>query len=177
VTRKITDGAARIKLGLADELRLGNLDALRDWGFAGDYVRAMWLMLQQEEPTDYVVGTGVEHSVRRFAELAFDHAGLDPERHIVVDPALLRPAEVDHLVADASRAEAELGWKPETSFEELVRMMVDADVSRLSGRPSPDEPAPQVSSAAASVDRPSLSEAETEVARSRRGLKVFLKSL
>src|SRR5215216_4957092 len=100
VTRKITDGVARIKLGLADELRLGNMDALRDWGFAGDYVRAMWLMLQQDVPMDYVVGTGEEHSVREFAEIAFDHAGVDMERHVVIDPSLLRPAEVDHLVAD-----------------------------------------------------------------------------
>ena len=115
VTRKITDGVARIKLGLADELRLGNLEAKRDWGFAGDYVRAMWLMLQQDEADDYVIGTGVEHSVREFVELAFDHADLDPERHVVIDEALLRPAEVDHLVADPSRARAELGWEPETA--------------------------------------------------------------
>ena len=162
VTRKITDGVARIKLGLAGELHLGNLDANRDWGFAGDYVRAMWLMLQHEEPVDYVVGTGTEHSVRQFVELAFQHLGLNPERHIVVDPALLRPAEVDHLVADPSRVQTELGWKPETSFEELVHMMVDADVARLSGGVSPDRAAPQISSAAASVDRPALSEAETE---------------
>jgi GDPmannose 4,6-dehydratase len=132
VTRKITDGVARIKLGLAEELKLGNMEAKRDWGFAGDYVRAMWLMLQREEARDYVVGTGAAHSVREFVEVAFAHAGLDPERHIVVDPSLLRPAEVDHLIADPSRAREELGWVPETSFEDLARMMVDADIERLS---------------------------------------------
>ena len=132
VTRKITDGVARIKLGLADELRLGNMDALRDWGFAGDYVRAMWLMLQQDVPMDYVVGTGEEHSVREFAEIAFDHAGVDMERHVVIDPSLLRPAEVDHLVGDASKAREQLDWEPRVSFRELVEMMVDADLERLS---------------------------------------------
>jgi GDPmannose 4,6-dehydratase len=131
VTRKITDGVARIKLGLADELHLGNIDARRDWGFAGDYVEAMWLMLQQDDAADYVIGTGIEHSVREFAEIAFDHVALDPERHIVVDPALLRPAEVDHLVADATRARRELRWESRTSFEGLVTMMVDADVAAL----------------------------------------------
>ncbi|MBA3375893.1 MAG: GDP-mannose 4,6-dehydratase [Actinobacteria bacterium] len=131
VTRKISDGVARIKLGLARELRLGNLDARRDWGFAGDYVRAMWLMLQQRDPADYVIGSGVAHSVRDFAQVAFEHAGLDPDRHIGVDPSLLRPAEVDHLVADASRAARELAWKPAVTFEELARMMVDADLARL----------------------------------------------
>jgi GDPmannose 4,6-dehydratase len=133
VTRKISDGVARIKLGLADELRLGNLDAKRDWGFAGDYVDAMWRMLQQDEPRDYVIATGEEHSVREFAEIAFEHAGLDWERYVLTDPAYLRPAEVDHLVGDASKARAELGWEPRVSFEQLVRMMVDADVERLSG--------------------------------------------
>ncbi len=162
VTRKMTDGVARIKLGLADELRLGNLDAKRDWGFAGDYVRAMWLMLQHDEPVDYVVGTGVEHSVRQFAELAFGHARLDPERHVVVDPALLRPAEVDHLVADSSRVQAELGWTPETSFEELVQMMVEADLERLSVGVPPARAAPRVSSAAASVVHSALGEVEGE---------------
>jgi GDPmannose 4,6-dehydratase len=132
VTRKITDGAARIKLGLADELRLGNLEAKRDWGFAGDYVEAMWLMLQQDEPSDYVVATGEEHSVREFVEIAFEHAGLDWERHVVTDPAFLRPAEVDHLVGDASKARSALGWQPKVSFRELVEMMVDADLDRLS---------------------------------------------
>jgi GDPmannose 4,6-dehydratase len=132
VTRKISDGVARIKLGLADELRLGNLEAKRDWGFAGDYVEAMWLMLQQDEPSDYVVATGEEHSVREFAEIAFEHAGLDWERYVVTDPAFLRPAEVDHLVGDASKARAALGWQPKVSFRELVEMMVDADLERLS---------------------------------------------
>jgi GDPmannose 4,6-dehydratase len=132
VTRKISYGAARIKHGLTDELRLGNLDAKRDWGFAGDYVEAMWLMLQQDEPSDYVVATGEEHSVREFAELAFERAGLDPEKHVVADPRFLRPAEVDHLVGDASKARRELEWTPRTSFRELVELMVDADVERLS---------------------------------------------
>jgi GDPmannose 4,6-dehydratase len=133
VTRKVSDGVARIKLGLSAELRLGNLDASRDWGFAGDYVLAIWLMLQQEEATDYVIATGQGHSVREFVEVAFEHVGLDSERYVVVDPALHRPAEVDHLVGDASRARAELGWKPRVSFRELVETMVDADLERLSG--------------------------------------------
>jgi GDPmannose 4,6-dehydratase len=140
VTRKITDGAARIKHGLTEELRLGNLDAKRDWGFAGDYVEAMWLMLQQDEAADYVVATGEEHSVREFVEIAFDRVGLDPEKHVVVDPRFLRPAEVDHLVGDASKARRELDWAPRTSFRELVELMVDADLERLSpaARPSED---------------------------------------
>jgi GDPmannose 4,6-dehydratase len=133
VTRKITDGVARIKLGLADELRLGNLDARRDWGFAGDYVRAMWLMLSQDEPGDFVIGTGQDHSVRDFVDAAFAHAGLDPSQHVVEDAALLRPADVDHLVADSSLARERLGWAPETSFEQLVVLMVDADLARLAG--------------------------------------------
>ena len=133
VTRKVSDGVARIKLGLADQLRLGNLDARRDWGFAGDYVKGMWLMLQRDEPADYVIATGVEHSVRDFVEAAFAHVGLDPERYVVVDPDLMRPAEVDHLVGDASRGRRELGWEPRVSFRELVEMMVDADLARLSG--------------------------------------------
>jgi GDPmannose 4,6-dehydratase len=133
VTRKISDGVARIKLGLADELRLGNLEAKRDWGFAGDYVRAMWLMLQRDEPTDYVIATGLEHSVQDFVDAAFAHVGLDPEKHVVVDEQFLRPAEVDHLVGDASKARKELGWEPKASFRELVEMMVDADLDRLSG--------------------------------------------
>jgi len=131
VTRKITDGAARIKLGLATELRLGNLDARRDWGFAGDYVRAMWLMLAEDEPTEFVVGTGEGHSVRDFVDAAFAHAGLDPAEHVVEDEALLRPADVDNLVADATLARERLGWTPTTSFEELVKLMVDADLARL----------------------------------------------
>ena len=131
VTRKISDGVARIKHGLVEELRLGNLDARRDWGFAGDYVEAMWLMLQQDEPADYVVATGEEHSVREFVEIAFERVGLDPEKHVVVDPRFLRPAEVDHLVGDASKARRELEWSPRTSFRELVELMVDADVERV----------------------------------------------
>jgi GDPmannose 4,6-dehydratase len=137
VTRKASDGVARIKLGLAHELRLGNLDSKRDWGFAGDYVEAMWLMLQQEGPSDYVVATGEEHSVREFVEIAFEHAGLDWERHVVTDPAFLRPAEVDHLVGDASKARIELGWEPKVSFRELVELMVDADLERLSATSMP----------------------------------------
>jgi GDPmannose 4,6-dehydratase len=137
VTRKISDGVARIKLGLSDELVLGNLDAERDWGYAGDYVDAMWRMLQQEEPGDYVVATGVPHSIRRFAELAFAHAGLDWERYVKTDPEFLRPAEVDHLVGDASKAKRELGWEPRHTFRELVEMMVDADLARLSVAAAP----------------------------------------
>jgi GDPmannose 4,6-dehydratase len=131
VTRKITDGVARIKLGLANELRLGNLDARRDWGFAGDYVRAMWLMLQQSAPDDYVVATGVTRSVGEFVRAAFEHVDLDWERHVVVDPRFYRPAEVDLLVGDPSKARDVLGWEPETSFERLVETMVQADMERL----------------------------------------------
>ena len=137
VTRKISDGVARIKLGLADELVLGNLNAERDWGFAGDYVEAMWRMLQQDEPDDYVVATGEPHSVQNFVDVAFAHAGLEPERHVKTDPAFLRPAEVDHLVGDASKAKRELGWEPRHSFTDLVEMMVDADVERLSSATAP----------------------------------------
>lgn len=133
VTRKISDGVARIKLGLARQLRLGNLEARRDWGFAGDYVEAMWLMLQQPEPKDYVIATGETHTVREFVELAFAHVGLDWRDHVVVDPALFRPAEVDLLVGDASRARRELGWRPRVDFPTLVAMMVDADLERLRG--------------------------------------------
>jgi GDPmannose 4,6-dehydratase len=131
VTRKISDGVARIKLGLAVELTLGNLDAERDWGFAGDYVDAMWRMLQRDEPTDYVVATGEPNSVRTFADIAFAHAGLDPEPYVKTDPEFLRPAEVDQLVGDASKAKREFGWEPRHSFRELVEMMVDADLERL----------------------------------------------
>ena len=134
VTRKVTDAAARIKLGLAGELRLGNLEARRDWGFAGDYVDAMWRMLQQTEPKDFVIGTGVTHSVRDLVQAAFGHVGLDYERYVKVDPRFIRPAEVDLLLADPSRARAELGWEPKVGFEELVAMMVDADLARLSAR-------------------------------------------
>ena len=131
MTRKVTDGVARIKLGLADHLSLGNLDACRDWGFAGDYVRAMWLMLQQNEPDDYVIATGVSHSVKKLAETAFAHVGLDWQKYVKVDPALKRPAEVDHLVGDASKARRVLGWTPSVTFEQLIAMMVDADLARL----------------------------------------------
>jgi GDPmannose 4,6-dehydratase len=131
VTRKITDGVARIKLGLADKLKLGNLDAQRDWGFAGDYVRAMWMMLQHERPDDYVVATGEKHSVRDFARLAFEHVGLDWQAHVEVDPALFRPADVNTLCGDSSKARRVLGWRPEVSFPELVAMMVDADLERV----------------------------------------------
>jgi GDPmannose 4,6-dehydratase len=131
VTRKITWHAAAIKLGLASELRLGNLEAERDWGFAGDYVRAMWLMLQQDTAEDYVVATGVTHSVRECAEVAFDHLGLDLDAHVVIDPMFLRPAEVEHLIGDASKARRVLGWEPEVDFESLIRMMVDADLALL----------------------------------------------
>ncbi|MEZ6068710.1 MAG: GDP-mannose 4,6-dehydratase [Pirellulales bacterium] len=130
VTRKITNAVARIKLGLQSKLRLGNLDAQRDWGYAGDYVRAMWLMLQQEKPDDYVVATGRKHSVREFVDLAFAHVGLRPDDHVEIDPELIRPAEVNTLCGDASKARELLGWEPEVSFEELVKMMVDADLAR-----------------------------------------------
>jgi GDPmannose 4,6-dehydratase len=131
VTRKITDGAARIKLGLAEQLGLGNLEAHRDWGFAGDYVRAMWMMLQESEPDDYVIATGQTHSVSELCDLAFGRLGLDYRDHVVVDQALVRPAEVDLLVGDASKARERLGWAPTVDFRELVEMMVDADLARL----------------------------------------------
>lgn len=132
VTRRVTDGVARIKLGMADKLTLGNLDAQRDWGFAGDYVEAMWLMLQQKEPTDFVIGTGVMHSVRDLVKIAFRHADLDWEQHVEIDESLIRPAEVESLCADASKAQRVLEWLPKMSFSELVAMMVDADIERLS---------------------------------------------
>ena len=131
VTRKVADGVARIKLGLATELRLGNLQAHRDWGFAGDYVRAMWQMLQQDAADDYVIATGKSHSVQELVEIAFGHAGLDWRRFVKQDPALLRPAEVDHLVGDASKAKAAFGWTPTVDFNTLIGMMVDADLARL----------------------------------------------
>lgn len=131
VTRKITDGVARIKLGIAKELRLGNLDARRDWGFAGDYVRAMWLMLQQPTPDDYVISTGTTRSVGEFVRAAFEFVDLDWERYVIIDPRFYRPAEVDMLVGDASKARDVLGWEPETSFERLVETMVQADLERL----------------------------------------------
>jgi len=133
VTRHVSDGAARISLGLAERLPIGNLDAERDWGFAGDYVDAMWRMLQGDEPNDYVIGTGIPHSVRDVCRVAFEHLGLDWERHVEVDTNRFRPAEVDHLMADFSRARDELRWKPTMEFDDLVRTMVDADVRRLKG--------------------------------------------
>jgi GDPmannose 4,6-dehydratase len=134
VTRKVTDGVARIKLGLAETLGLGNLDAHRDWGFAGDYVRAMWMMLQQNTADDYVIATGESHSVRELVEIAFAHVGLDWQKYVRLDPRFLRPAEVDHLIGDASKARATLGWTPAVSFLHLVEMMVDADLARLSNQ-------------------------------------------
>jgi GDPmannose 4,6-dehydratase len=139
VTRKVTDGVARIKLGLADTLSLGNLDAQRDWGFAGDYVHAMWLMLQQERPDDYVIATGVSHSVRELVELAFAHAGLDWQRHVRLDRGLIRPAEVEHLIGDSTKARTQLGWTPTVDFSGLVKMMVDADLERLAVPQAPDQ--------------------------------------
>jgi GDPmannose 4,6-dehydratase len=135
VTRKITWHAAAIKLGLEKELRLGNLDAERDWGYAKDYVEAMWLMLQRDTAEDYVIATGEAHSVRECCEVAFDEAGLGSfEPHVTIDPAFVRPAEVNHLIGDASKAERDLGWKPKTSFEELIRLMTRADLDLLAGR-------------------------------------------
>ena len=140
VTRKVTDGVARIKAGKADKLSIGNLDACRDWGFAGDYVRAMWLMLQQDTPDDYVISTGVAHSVKDLIEIAFTRAGLDWQKHVYQDPALLRPAEVDHLLGDCSKAKQQLGWTPSVDFKQLVEMMVDADLRRLETAPSAVRP-------------------------------------
>lgn len=131
VTRKITDGVARIKLGLQDQLAMGNLDAKRDWGFAGDYVRAMWMMLQQDEPDDYVVASGETHTVREFIELAFDHAGLNWEKHVIIDPRFIRPAEVDLLLGNPAKAREKMGWTPTVDFAGLVKMMVDADLERV----------------------------------------------
>jgi GDPmannose 4,6-dehydratase len=131
VTRKVTHGAAAIKLGLQQELALGNLDAERDWGYAKDYVEAMWLMLQEDEPEDYVIATGEAHSVRELVEIAFDQVGLDSAGHVRLDPQFLRPAEVEHLVGDHSKAREKLGWQPQTSFDELVRLMVDSDLEQL----------------------------------------------
>jgi GDPmannose 4,6-dehydratase len=135
VTRKVTDGVARIKLGLTDHLSLGNLDAKRDWGFAGDYVKAMWMMLQQPKADDYVIASGISHSVQNLVQVAFEHAGLDWRKYVRTDPALLRPAEVDHLIGDASKAKRVLGWQPKVSFESLIQMMVDEDIKRVSSRP------------------------------------------
>ncbi len=137
VTRKVSHAAARIKLGLADRLPMGNLEARRDWGFAGDYVEAMWKMLQTDEPEDYVIGTGVTHSVQELLETAFDEVGLDWSDHVEQDPAFMRPAEVDHLCADPTKAKEKLGWEAKVDFDELVRMMVRADIDRLEGRAGP----------------------------------------
>ena len=134
VTRKISDAVARIKLGKQEKLSLGNLDAERDWGFAGDYVRAMWLMMQQDTPDDYVVSTGQRHTVRDFCQVAFDHVGLNWEDHVEIDPAFLRPADVNTLCGDFSKARENLGWQPEVTFEQLVQMMVDTDLDRVSGK-------------------------------------------
>ena len=134
VSRKVTDGAARIAGGLATELKMGNLDAERDWGYAGDYVAAMWSMLQQPKPLDYVIATGLAHSVRDLCRIAFEHVGLDYEKYVDTDPALYRPAEVDHLRGDSSKARADFGWEPTVSFEELIRMMVDSDLERVRRR-------------------------------------------
>jgi GDPmannose 4,6-dehydratase len=134
VTRKVTDGVAKIKLGLQKELRLGNLDARRDWGFAGDYVEAMWLMLQQDTPDDYVIATGETRTVKELVQIAFDRAGLDWEKYVKIDPAFIRPAEVDLLIGDPAKAKKQLGWEPKVSFEEMISMMVDSDIARLSSR-------------------------------------------
>src|ERR1019366_3749180 len=135
VTRKVTDGVARVKLGLRDNLSLGNLDAKRDWGFAGDYVQAMWLMLQQDLPDDYVIATGISHSVRDLVQAAFAHVGLDWRSHVTPDPKLIRPAEVEHLIGDSSKARKQLGWQPSVDFAGLVKMMVDADLARVAASP------------------------------------------
>lgn len=134
VSRKVTDGVARIKVGISKELRMGNLDAKRDWGYAGDYVKAIWLMLQQEKPDDYVIATGIAHSVKELVEIAFGYVNLDWKKYVVTDPKLFRPADVIHLVGDANKAKAELGWKLEVSFEELIKMMVDEDLRRYTNK-------------------------------------------
>jgi GDPmannose 4,6-dehydratase len=142
VTRKVTDGVARIKLGLTDTLALGNLDAQRDWGFAGDYVEAMWLMLQQKVADDYVIATGISHSVRQLVETAFTHVGLDWNAHVKLDPKFIRPAEVEHLIGDNAKARAALGWKPKVDFTALIKMMVDADLTRVAAEPRYAGPVP-----------------------------------
>jgi GDPmannose 4,6-dehydratase len=135
VTRKVTDGVARVKQGIATTLSLGNLDAKRDWGFAGDYVQAMWLMLQQDRPDDYVIATGISHSVRDLVDVAFSHVGLDWRKHVTLDPKLIRPAEVEHLIGDSTKARSELGWTPSVDFNGLIKMMVDADLERVAAAP------------------------------------------
>ncbi|HEX5239454.1 MAG TPA: GDP-mannose 4,6-dehydratase [Candidatus Limnocylindrales bacterium] len=159
VTRKITDGAARISLGLAEQLPLGNLEAQRDWGYARDYVRAIWLMLQRDEPSDYLIATGVAHSVREVCEIAFGRVGLDYRDHVVRDEALFRPAEVDHLLGDASRARRDLGWAPEVDFRQLIELMVDADVARQRER---------IRTGAATPGASVSAEAQAEAAVARR---------
>jgi GDPmannose 4,6-dehydratase len=139
VTRKVTDGVARIKLGQTDTLSLGNLDAQRDWGFAGDYVEAMWMMLQQDQADDYVISTGITHSVRELVETAFAHAGLDWNKHVKLDPKLIRPAEVEQLIGDNTKARKALGWAPKVDFTGLVKMMVDADIARVAAEARPVE--------------------------------------
>jgi GDPmannose 4,6-dehydratase len=131
VSRKVTDGAARIKLGLAEDLKMGNLDAMRDWGFTGDFVKAMWMILQADSADDYVIGTGEEHSVRELCRIAFEHVGLDYEQYVKIDPSFYRPADVERLIADSAKARDVLGWKPEVSFEDMVAMMVESDYDRL----------------------------------------------
>jgi GDPmannose 4,6-dehydratase len=135
ISRKVTDGVARIKLGLTDKLKLGNMEARRDWGFAGDYVKAMWLMLQQDQPEDFVIATGISHSVRDLVQTAFAYVGLPMEPHVFADPKLFRPAEVDVLVGDSSKACAKLGWTATVPFKEMIYMMVEADLKRLSHSP------------------------------------------
>jgi GDPmannose 4,6-dehydratase len=147
VSRKVTDGAARISLGLASDLPMGNLDAERDWGFAGDYVRAMWQMLRQDEPGDYVIATGVAHSVRELCRIAFARVGLDYEKHVTVDPSLYRPAEVDHLLGDATKAREAFGWDPTMTFSDMIGLMVDADVARHEARLRNTREAPAASRA------------------------------
>jgi GDPmannose 4,6-dehydratase len=144
VTRKITHGVARIKLGMSNELRLGNLQAKRDWGYAGDYVRAMWAMLQQDEPDDYVIGTGQTHSVEDFVRVSFEHVGLDWKRYVVNDPQFYRPAEVDLLLGNPAKARQKLGWEPEVSFEQLVHLMVDSDLAQLSHSLKSGQTAPRM---------------------------------
>jgi GDPmannose 4,6-dehydratase len=139
VTRKVSDGVARIKLGLVDTLSLGNLDAQRDWGFAGDYVSAMWMMLQQDRADDYVIATGISHSVRELVETAFGHVGLDWNSHVKLDPRFIRPAEVEHLIGLNTKAREALGWNPSVDFTSLVKMMVDADLARVAKEPQPTQ--------------------------------------
>jgi GDPmannose 4,6-dehydratase len=174
VSRKVTNGVARIVHGLADSLPMGNLDAERDWGFAGDYVAAMWMMLQRDEPRDYVIATGESHSVRELCRVAFDRVGLDYQRYVTIDPSLHRPAEVDHLRGDASRARAELGWSPRVSFRQLIEMMVDADVARVQHQvamaPARATPRrrPSVFPARSSAPRPASSAPTRTAVRSTR---------